>query len=87
MPEKPSPPRIKAQDKKCVTLEWARVPADSGIKYFVIEKQEQFLVPKLAEDEQESEKETGGAEEGDAVPEKRPLLKTGPSFTGEFQAS
>ena len=61
------------------------MPADSDIKYFVIEKQEEFLVPKVPEDEEEQaeNQEKEGEEEETLKP--RPVLKTGPSFTGEFQ--
>ena len=86
VPPRPNAPRIKAQDRKWVTLEWDRVPADSDIKYFVIEKQEEFLVPKVPEEEEE--KENADQEEGDNREESlkpRPVLRTGPSFTGEFQ--
>ena len=43
VPPRPNAPRIKAQDRKWVTLEWDRVPADSDIKYFVSEKQEEGI--------------------------------------------
>ena len=55
VPDKPSTPRVSAIEKKSVKLEWF-VPSDdsaAGIKYYVIEKQETFQVPKVIEEEEE----------------------------------
>ncbi|XP_059095455.1 twitchin-like [Tigriopus californicus] len=85
VPDKPSTPKVKAQDKKWVSLEWF-VPADADVKHYIIEKQEHFLVPKVEDVEEEANENTPQEMNGDAQELKpRPALKTGPSFTGEFQ--
>ena len=55
VPDRPSTPRVVAVEKKSVKLEWF-VPSDdsaAAIKYYVIEKQETFQVPKVIEEEEQ----------------------------------
>lgn len=88
VPEKPAAPKIAGMDKKWAKLEWF-VPADAaaGIKYYIIEKQEHFMVPKVNEEEdvKEETSEEKAAEEEEAAKPVKPVLKTGPSFSGEYQ--
>ena len=84
-PLKPAAPVVVEQDKKWVRLEW-KVPSGEDISHFIVEKQEQFLVPKVVEEEEAqmtAAAEDEGAGNEDAV---RPPLKRGTSyFSGEFQ--
>ena len=99
VPEKPSTPKVKDQDKKWVKLEWF-VPTGANIKYYIIEQQEEFMVPKVDDEPEEAPEaaapapaEEGGEEGGEPkaapapqtlqTPAQRPALKS--LFSGEFQ--
>ena len=64
VPEKPCTPKIKDQDKKWVKLEWF-VPSDANVKYYIIEQQEEFMVPKVEEEPEEAPAAAAPATEGE----------------------
>ena len=100
VPEKPCTPKVKDQDKKWVKLEWF-VPSDANIKYYIIEQQEEFMVPKVEDEPEEAPAAPAPAAEGEGgeeggeqkqapaqtlqTPQPRPALKS--LFSGEFQVS
>jgi hypothetical protein len=70
VPDQPSTPKVVEMDKKWVKIEWFVPSSDAAdkVKYYIVEKQEEFLVPKVADDDDDQTAaavENGGGEATD----------------------
>lgn len=83
-PDKLSGLKVREEERGSVTLEWSPPPDGAEIIKFIVEKQEQFQVPKMVDEETTN---VGDESEPFKMPPQRmsALFQRGISFTGEFE--
>ncbi len=87
VPDPPSQPRIRECEKNWVVLEWEESSIGPDVSHYVVEKWEQFKVPKMddevVEEEAKDKEEEEGRGEKPATP--RPALGGPSGFSGVFE--